>query len=268
MKSPINPENILICPDCDLVLEKITVDYGHKLLCPRCSCVLVSSKADSVEKTMALAIAGLLLYIPANFLPLLTFDAAGLKSTGSIWDSWLSLSHSGFVFTGVMVLLTSILIPLFKLIMLFAVTFSIHSGRSTRTTAVMYRWYHQLDEWGMIEVYMIGILVTIVKMLHMAHIEYDTGFLCFIGLMATALSSSATMDRALFWEEIDRQASEKEQKEKTSHSAQPAVCEQAVESSERSSGNEKFFAQQHLSPTGTAAIGRKGHFRMGTSQAK
>ncbi len=232
MKSQTDPENILLCPDCDLILEKVPVEYGHKLLCPRCSCVLVSSKANSVEKTMALTIAGLLLYLPANFLPLLTFDAAGLKSTGSIWESWLSLSHSGFIFTGVMVLFTSILIPLVKLIMLFTVTFSIHTGRSSRITAVIYRWYHHLDEWGMIEVYMIGILVTIVKMLHMAHVEYDMGFLCFIGLLATTLSSSATMDQALFWREIDRQASEKEQGKKICGRTWSAVSEQPAENSQ------------------------------------
>ncbi len=210
MIQEIDPDKIILCPDCDLLLEKVPVESGCRLVCPRCGCVLVSPKENSVEKTMALTVAGLLMYIPANFLPLLTFDAAGLKSTGSIWESWLSLADSGFVFTGVMVLLTSILIPLVKLLILLAVTIAIHLGRSTRATALLFRWYHHLDEWGMLEVYMIGILVTIIKMLHMAHVEYDTGFFCFIGLLSATLCSSAAMDVNLFWEEIGRQISERE----------------------------------------------------------
>lgn len=210
MKSRIDIDSTILCPDCDLLQEKIPVDYGSKLVCPRCSCILLSPRENSVEKTMAMVIAGLLMYLPANFLPLLTFDAAGLKSTGSIWDSWLALAHGEFMFTGLMVLLTAVLIPLVKLLLLLVVTLSIHLGRSTRRTAALFRLYHHLDEWGMLEVYMIGILVTIIKMLHMAHVEYDTGFFCFIGLLAATLCSSAAMDRHLFWEEIGRQASEQE----------------------------------------------------------
>ncbi len=210
MNSPIDPASVILCPDCDLMLEKIPVEYGSRLVCPRCSCVLLSPRENSVEKTMALVIAGLFMYLPANFFPLLTFDAAGLRSSGSIWESWLALADSGFMFTGIMVLLTSIIIPLVKLLMLLCVTVRIHTGTATRDTAVTFRWYHHLDEWGMLEVYMIGILVTIIKMLHMAHVEYDTGFFCFIGLLAATLCSSAAMDRHLFWKEIHRQACSRE----------------------------------------------------------
>ncbi len=211
MNSQIDPDSIILCPDCDLVLEKTPVEYGSRLVCPRCSCVLRSPRENSVEKTMALVVAGLLMYLPANFFPLLTFDAAGLRSSGSIWESWQALADGGFLFTGIMVLLTSILIPLVKLLLLLIVTVSIYTGRATRDTAIMFRWYHHLDEWGMLEVYMIGILVTIIKMLHMAHVEYDTGFFCFIGLLAATLCSSAAMDCNLFWKEIHRQASAQEE---------------------------------------------------------
>ena len=206
MKSQANLNKYLLCPDCDMLLEKVPVSYGSQLVCPRCSCILASPSENPVEKTMALTLTGLMLYLPANFLPLLTFNAIGMKSTGTIWDSWIGLSDAGFYFTGIMVLMTSILIPLVKLLMLFTVTWHIQTGRSTRKTAVIFRWYHHLDEWGMLEVYMIGILVTIIKMLHLAHVQYDMGFVCFIALLATTLCSSAAMDPAYFWEQIDRQA--------------------------------------------------------------
>lgn len=212
MKSHIDPAKYLLCPDCDMLLEKVPASHGERLECPRCSCVLMSPSDNSVEKTMALTLSGLILYIPANFLPLITFDAIGMKSTGTIWDSWLGLIHADFIFTGIMVLFTSILIPLAKLLMLLTVTWHIQSGCSTRNTAILFRWYHHLDEWGMLEVYMIGILVTIIKMLHMAHVEYDMGFFCFIGLLAATLCSSAAMDRYYFWEQIDMQASGRKQR--------------------------------------------------------
>jgi len=110
---------------------------------------------------------------------------------------------------------------LIKLVMLFAVAGIIHTGRATRKTAVMFRYYQHLDEWGMLEVYMIGILVTIIKMLHMAHVEYDVGFYCFIGLLAATLGSAAVLDKNRFWKLIDRQARERERR----HGKTPCTSE-------------------------------------------
>ncbi len=209
----MNPKKIILCPECDLLLEMSSVEEGEKLLCPRCGAILGAPVKDSVEKVLALTSAGLLIYVPAIFLPLLTFDAAGIESSGSIADSFLALINTHFYFTGLMVFLTAILIPLVKLVMLFIVAASLYTGRSSRKTAVLFRLYHHLDEWGMLEVYMIGILVTIIKMLHMAHVNYDVGFYCFIGLLAATLGSAALMDKKLFWDEIDKQALAREQKE-------------------------------------------------------
>ncbi len=224
----MNIEEVVLCPECDLLLKPASVREGEKLLCPRCGAVLDSPKRNSVEKVLALTSSGLLLYAPAIFLPLLTFDAAGIESTGSIADSFMALINTHFYFTGVMVFLTAILIPLVKLLMLFTVAALIHTGRSTRKTAIMFRYYQHLDEWGMLEVYMIGILVTIIKMLHMAHVQYDVGFYCFIGLLTATLGSAAVLDENRFWKEIDHQAMESGKDkapcnaEKTTPAAAPA----------------------------------------------
>ncbi len=199
-------EAIILCPECDLLLEALSVQEGEKLVCPRCGAVLDSPKKNSLEMVLALTATGILLYAPAIFLPLLTFDAAGLESSGTIADSFLSLMETHFYFAGIMVFLTAILIPLITLAMLFTVAALLYTGRATRKTAVLFRYCRYLDEWGMLEVYMIGILVTIIKMLHMVHVQYDVGFYCFIGLLSATLGSSALLDTNYFWKEIDRQA--------------------------------------------------------------
>ncbi len=203
-------EPVLLCPECDLLLKPMPVKAGEKLICPRCGAVLDSPKDNSPEKVLALTITGMFLFFPAVFFPLLTFDAAGLESSGSIFESFIALFHSGFYFTAIMVFLTAIFIPAVKLAALFWVTALIYTGRATRKTGILFRYYHNMDEWGMLEVYMIGILVTIIKMLHMAHVQYDIGFYCFIGLLAATLGSTAAIDQNYFWQEIDRQAREKE----------------------------------------------------------
>ncbi len=201
-KVTLNPGDVFLCPDCDLVIPKVAIEPGEKLCCCRCGCVLDAPVENSAEKTMALSLTGLLLFVPAIFFPLLTLDILGLESTGSIYASVKSLLVSGFVFTGFAVLLTSIVIPLLKLMLLCVVSAQVCMHRGNRITVAMFRLYNRLDEWGMLEVYMIGILVTIVKLFHMASITYDTGFFCFIGLLAATLLSSSMLDENYYWNVI------------------------------------------------------------------
>ena len=196
--------SIIICPACDLVLRRTEVEVGERLICPRCGETLRTPKANSVEKALALSLTGLFLFFPAIFKPLMTLQVAGLEHAGSVWSSALEMIKGGYPSAGIMVLLTAVIIPLIKLLLLFWTSVEIYLRRQGPHTAQLFRLYHHLDEWGMLEVYLIGILVTIIKLMHMASIRYDLGFWCFIGLMATVLGSSLVIDEEVFWEALDR----------------------------------------------------------------
>ena len=55
----------------------------------------------------------------------------------------------------------------------------------------------------MIDVYLIGVFVTIIKMSHRANIQFDVGFFCFIGLVMTTVAAQASIDKALFWQQME-----------------------------------------------------------------
>ena len=68
----IDLNQVIACPDCDLLLEKIPVATGEKLCCPRCGETLKEPKTNSISRTLALALTGLLLYPFAIFMPIMT----------------------------------------------------------------------------------------------------------------------------------------------------------------------------------------------------
>jgi paraquat-inducible protein A len=141
-------EELTVCPDCDLLVKAIPVKPGEKICCPRCSRTLRAPVAGSAEKTMALSLTGLLLFMPSIFMPLLSLDILGLESTGSIFTSAKALLESGFVFTGIAVFITSILVPLVKLFLIFLVSMQVSMKRSNNTTIYLFKYYKYLDEWG------------------------------------------------------------------------------------------------------------------------
>ncbi len=205
------------CPGCDLLYNHVPASLGKKIHCPRCGTTLHIHIQDSVNKTLALSLTGLLLYIPAMTLPILTFTVMGIKASGNVIDAMLSLVQKGYLFVALMVLLVSILLPLVKLYLLFWVAFSLKIGRSTTKLPGIFRAYKHCAEWGMVEVFMLGILVSIIKMYSVAAINYDIGFFCFIALVLITVGSSVKLDEDLYWRLIEQ----KDEKKKITSTAKP-----------------------------------------------
>ena len=199
----IHSDQVSVCPGCDLLLDKIQPTPGHTVVCPRCLRRLHREHPNSVQRTLALAATGMLLYLPANFYPLLTFNVMGIDASSSLFTSTLSMFDQGQHFVGLIVILTGFVFPLLTLSLLFWVSAGLLMGWKARWMPDFLRWYHHLTEWAMTDVYLIGVFVTIIKMSHMAKIEFDVGFFCFIGLVIITVAAQASIDKGLFWQQIE-----------------------------------------------------------------
>jgi paraquat-inducible protein A len=197
---------MIACSGCDLLLEKQSVDIGQVGCCPRCGTVLTSPRKDSVNRTFAVSLTGLLLYIPAMFFPLISLDAMGMKEYGSIINGFTTFYQSGYTLVAIVVLLTSILLPLVKLLILFSTSFCLRTGYYPPILTFMLRTYHHLQEWGMDEVYLISLFVTLIKVYEIADISYEIGFFAFLGMVFTTVCLSSIVDMEYFWETIENKS--------------------------------------------------------------
>ena len=203
MNSPVTTRAIA-CPGCDLLLKMAESGPGKKLSCPRCNTLLYQKKVDSITKILAISISGLLVYVPAIFMPLLTLEAMGIHQTGSIFDAFLTFYHQGYYFVAVLVFLTSILFPLLKLSLIFSVALQLKLRIYSRSLPFLFRTSHLLDEWGMPDVYLIALVVSIIKIKSVATIEYDVGFFCFLFLVFMTRAAVSALDPEAFWNEIEK----------------------------------------------------------------
>ncbi len=192
------------CPGCDLLYREMSPARGKKVSCPRCGHKLRVFTKDSIDKTLVISLTGLLLFIPAMTMPIMTFTVMGLKGTGSVVDAVIALFQQQYFFVGLMVLLVSVLFPLVKLALLFHVAYSLKKERYSASLPLVFRAYKHVSEWGMVEVYMLGILVSIIKMFSMAAIQYNVGFFSFTALVLITVTSTVVIDEDLFWKQIEQ----------------------------------------------------------------
>lgn len=193
---------LVACHECDLLMRKPAISDGESVECPRCGYELYNHRHQVVRRSLALVVAALLLYIPANFLPIMHLTLLGQTANDTVWSGVLGLYDSGMQSIAVVVFLSSMAVPLLKLVCQLLVLLSISLKVGRGYGLLLYRIYHHMREWGMLEVYLIGILVSIVKLADMAALSVGFGLACFIALLLVQVWLEVTMSPHQIWEAL------------------------------------------------------------------
>jgi paraquat-inducible protein A len=191
------------CPGCDLLITPGPIPDEHYLSCLRCGTTVAKTYKDSVNRVLALSSAGLLLYIPAMLLPLMTLSSLGIDIDGNVIDTCVTFYNKEYYVVALVMVLTAVLFPFLKLFIPFIVSVYLKGRQRPAWLKSAFKLHKHLEEWGMVEVYLLGILITLIKMSDMASIEFNAGFYCFIGLVLLSIAISAHLDEDLYWEELD-----------------------------------------------------------------
>ena len=194
------------CHECDLLLLDAVAPTGQKLVCPRCNATLHRNPKKSIHYTAALSLTGLLLFVPAATLPLLHFSIFAFGGENTLFNGVMSLLDAGYYWLSSLVLFCSVIAPLAKFVLLTFISWGSAWALLDRPVAVAVRWYQHLKEWGMLDVYMLGILVALVKMSDLGKMEVEPGLYCFVAMMLVANLTTLSFDQEAVWSRMARRA--------------------------------------------------------------
>ncbi len=159
------------------------------------------------------------MYLPAILLPLMTMESFGFSDSANIIDSIVNFYKSDYFLVSFMVLLSAIIFPLVLLSSAFIISFQLYRQKYPWYLAKLFRSYLHLQEWAMVEVYLLGIMVTVIKMGHSTDISYNTGIFCFTALVLLTIALAANIDTEFFWNTLEN----KGQKDTVQLGAQTSV---------------------------------------------
>lgn len=187
------------CHQCDLLLTRALAPVGQKLQCPRCGATLHRNMDHSIVHTAALSISGLLLFIPTASLPLLEFSLFSFGAENTLMNGVFSLFSAGYYWLATLVLFCSVIAPLGKFLLLTFVCWGSGHRRLRWPVTTALRSYQHLQEWGMLDVYMLGVLVALVKMSDLGRMSVEPGFYCFAAMMVVASATTVAFDPEAVW---------------------------------------------------------------------
>ena len=185
------------CDSCGLVVRA-----RAGTACPRCDAVLRVRKPDSIRRTWSLLFTAAVLYVPANFLPILTVIQLGSGHPSTILGGAQELLEVGEWPLALLVFSASILVPMLKLAalsyMLLATQRGSHDRLRDRTR--LYRLVDVIGRWSMIDVFMLSILTALVQMGFLASVVPNIGSVFFGGVVVTTMLAAYSFDPRVMWD--------------------------------------------------------------------
>lgn len=194
--------HLVACHDCDL-LNRFPETTSATMLCARCGAVLHHHRPDSINRALSLTLAAFILFVIANCFPFLAMKSGSFVQETTLMTGIHELWKQGMYSLALLVLLTCLLIPLFQITGVVYVLLPLTRSRQAPGAIAVLRLLRHLAPWGMMEIFMIGILVALVKLGKMATVipgisAFAFGVLIFV--MAAAITS---LDFQLLWQRYD-----------------------------------------------------------------
>ena len=197
------PASWVACHDCDRLHRLGEIPEGSAARCCRCGSLLRRRRRRSIERTLALVTGAAVLFVVANSFPFLSFEMKGQVTETTLITGVRDLYRQGMPELAGLVLLTIFLAPLFQISILLYVLLPLHWGRVPWQMARAFRLLRHVEPWSMMEVFMIGILVAIVKLMEMAHIVPGLALWSFVLLFLLISGAVASLDPHDVWERAE-----------------------------------------------------------------
>ncbi len=190
------------CHCCGLVQQVRQLERQEEARCVRCSSIVDSGNRNgqqSSARCFAAALAALVMYFPAVLLPILEIEKLGHHHATSLLGGTVDLLLHGSWLVGIIVLLFSIVLPLVKLIALLELSWIGLTHRQHR--AWTYRLVELAGRWSMMDVLLLALLVTMVKLGDLVSFRLGPAVLAFVLCVVMSMVASIMFDPHAIWEE-------------------------------------------------------------------
>jgi paraquat-inducible protein A len=183
------------CHSCGRV-EPVETEH-----CPRCHAPLHLRKPDSLERTVALTIGAVILYFPANLLPVLRVEStlSGTRQS-TIISGVVQFWQEGDYPVAAIIFLASVMIPVLKVLAILVLCLGAHFGYWPRVMTQLYRITEYIGRWSMVDVFVVAILVGVVQLGSVIAINAGEGAFAFAGVVVLTMLASHSFDPRLIWD--------------------------------------------------------------------
>jgi len=194
--------DVVACPDCDLLQRIPSLSPGGTACCPRCGRKLATCKPGSLERTTALAVSAAIAFLFANVEPLMGLSIAGRESSTTIVGGVCQMWVQGERITALLIAFFAVIAPALQIGFVLAILLSVRRPPAPRWAGTLLRWVEITGSWSMVEVMMLGVLVSLVKIASLARVIPGIGIFAAGALVLLLAAMSSSFDPREAWSRV------------------------------------------------------------------
>src|SRR5262245_40617068 len=165
---PLLDASLVACPHCDLLQRLPAVAPGASAHCPCCDKELWRRREDSLNRTLALALAAAMLYVIANTVPMLGLNAIGHEASTTVIGGARQLWNNGEQIVAGLVLFAAVVAPALQIGFMLLIVIGSRRERPPAWVGILLRLHPHTRTWSMIEVMLLGVFVALTKIAELA----------------------------------------------------------------------------------------------------
>ncbi len=200
---PSGSSKHLACPECDALFEAPVLHEGERVVCPRCSSLLFGYRRNSVRRAAAFTLAAAPLFVVSNCFPFLTLRADFRESQMLLWQSVSGLGDQGYPYLAGAVAIFTLAAPVLMIGGLLYLLLSIIAQRQLPGDIPLCRWVYRARKWNMIEVFLLGVVVSLLKLGKLATLSLGISFWAFVALIICLTAAVASIDPREIWTRLE-----------------------------------------------------------------
>ena len=196
--------DMISCHGCHLVCHMPKSSTSSGMVCPRCGSQIHQRKPNSIARTWALLITALILYIPANVLPISITASMGNTHEDTIVSGVIYFIETGSWPIGIIIFFTSIFVPVLKILALIYLLISVQKKSQKRPLerTRLYRIVEAVGRWSMVDIFVITIMAALIKLGILGSFEAGPAAVYFGAVVILTIFAAMSFDPRLIWDNI------------------------------------------------------------------
>lgn len=189
----------IACQQCDLLQQEIELPPGGTAVCSRCNAPMYRSTPHGLERALICTIVSIVLFLLANTYPIVGLELQETRNATTLFGSVVYLYQHDLESVAALVFTTTLLIPCIELAAMLYILLPLRLGYVARGLPQVLRLVQIIHPWGMIEVFMLGIIVSVVRTSNFATVEPGLALWSFAVLMLTLIAGAFYFNERDLW---------------------------------------------------------------------
>jgi paraquat-inducible protein A len=164
------------CHECAFQVDVPPLAHRQRAHCPRCHYVITTHYQNMTQKLVAFSLAALSFLVAALCFKFLSFSASGQYHAIDILGSIEALAENDNLVLAILQSAVILVLPITILLSLLYLLIPVLCGKKPKNAAPILKLIFILRPWTMVEIFLVAVLVSLVKIMSMADIGIGLSF--------------------------------------------------------------------------------------------